>query len=97
MMGVLMPKRALIMAVFLVACALLWWRRTHTVALIHPSTPVPLAVSDVRVSKTRASIKVGDEIRDYVLSRPATLEPGVNYPLLIAFHCYRGDVKAWFH
>lgn len=84
-------------AILLAAGALLWWWRAHTVPEADPSAPVSLIVPDARVIKTRESIQVGGKTRNYVLTRPATLEPEATYPLLVGFHGYRGEVKAWFH
>lgn len=61
---------------------------------------VPLAVSLLAapaVSKTSESIKVGGETRSYTLSRPAILREGHRYPLIVAFHGNRSQVKVWFH
>jgi poly(3-hydroxybutyrate) depolymerase len=84
-------------AVLLAAGAVLWWWRTSPTPVVPSSTLLALASADARVIKTRESIRVGGETRDYVLTRPATLEPGMIYPLVVGFHGYRGEVKAWFH
>ena len=86
--------RMLRVAALLAICALLWQRRPHSFPIVHPSTPVSSDTPDARVSKTRESIRIGSEIRDYVLARPAMLEPGATYPVLVGFHGYRGEVKA---
>jgi poly(3-hydroxybutyrate) depolymerase len=91
------PKRVRHAAVLLVAGAALWWWLAHPAQVAPLSTPLTLASADPRVSKTRESIRVGSEIREYVLTRPAALEPGVAYPLIVGFHGYRGEVKVWFH
>jgi poly(3-hydroxybutyrate) depolymerase len=87
----------LLVAAFLATYALLSRWPAHTFPVVYPSAPVSPVVPDARVSKTRESIRVGDKTRDYVLTRPATLEPGATYALLVGFHGYRGEVKAWFH
>ena len=89
--------RMLRVAALLAICTLLWQRRPHSFPIVHPSTPVSSDTPDARVSKTRESIRIGSEIRDYVLARPVMLEPGATYPVLVGFHGYRGEVKAWFH
>jgi poly(3-hydroxybutyrate) depolymerase len=87
-----------LLAVVLLAAGALFCRwRAHTDPVVHALEPVSLIAPDVRVSKTRQSIRVGGEIRDYVLTRPATPEPGTTYALVVGFHGYRGEVKAWFH
>ena len=88
-----------LLAVFVVLAALLLWRLApRPPALTAADTEVHLApLADSRVLRTRESVVVGDGTRSYVLSRPAEFEPGVSYPLLVAFHGYRGDVKAWMH
>lgn len=91
------PGRMFLAAALLATGVLLWRWRVHTALEVHPSGPVSLVVPDERVSKTRESIRIGSETRDYVLTRPATLEPGATYPLVVGFHGYRGEVKAWFH
>lgn len=53
--------------------------------------------ADLPVLKTRESLTVGTETRNYVLSRPAVIDSDAHYPLLIAFHGNRSQVKVWFH
>lgn len=89
--------RMLFVAALLSVGAVLWRWRSHTFPVVYPSGPVSQVALDERVSKTRESIGIGGETRNYVLTRAATLEPGATYPLLIGFHGYRGEVKAWFH
>jgi len=69
--------------------------RTLAFAVAHIFLAVGLH-AEPSVVKTRESITVGDETRYYVVSRPAELPPG-KHPLLVGFHGYRGDVKAWLH
>jgi len=88
----------LLAAFVVLAALLLWWLAQRPPALTAADTEVHLApLADSRVLRTRESVVVGDGPRSYVLSRPAVFEPGVSYPLLVAFHGYRGEVKAWMH
>ena len=92
-------RRSLLTGVFVVLAALLIWRLAQRQpAPTAADTEVHLAPhADSRVLRTRESVVVGNSPRFYVLARPAELEPGVLYPLLVAFHGYRGEAKAWFH
>jgi poly(3-hydroxybutyrate) depolymerase len=49
------------------------------------------------VLKSDESVKVGESTRFYTISRPAVLREGRHYPLIIAFHGNRSEVKLWFH
>ena len=85
-------------AFVVLAAVLLWWFAQRPPTLTVADTEVHLApLADSRVLRTRESVVVGNGPRSYVLARPAELEPGVSYPLLVAFHGYRGEVKAWLH
>jgi poly(3-hydroxybutyrate) depolymerase len=91
------PFRLVAITAVLLAALAWWWRSRPAITLVRPSAPVALVSPDPRISKTRMAIQVGNETRDYVLSCPVSFEPGVAYPLVIGFHGYRGEVKAWFH
>ena len=57
---------------------------------------VPLGAQP-EVVQHRESLQVGAETRYYTVSHLKNMEAQKPCPLIVAFHGYRGDVKAWFY
>src|ERR1051326_5580617 len=68
--------------------------RTLCVALLLGMFVSRLA-AESGVLKSRESIQVAGETRNYIRICPEKIEADRSYPLIFAFHGYRGEVKSW--